>query len=234
MNSVIHAQVYFFTFWHILDKIVIHVMFLHCLHDSVLVFDVDTVEKLRQIGIVGNLVGTLPKAPQQNVFLGLPLQLSIYEVLWLVENRHASIVDSANYHKEAQPFPGTALIGKSVEYAITPDTSKSLAQCTMTTQEYLSRQTLPPLFEQKRKAFNKLRNKGYYLMPGLLFGGVFVAYPGDPLRFHSHLIVKAVERDEDVMPIEIVTSGRLATAVKKLHLLMADNDAYSIEWAGFG
>ncbi|VVT47225.1 uncharacterized protein SAPINGB_P001605 [Magnusiomyces paraingens] len=56
---------------------------------------------------------------------------------------------------------------------------------------------------------------GYYLSPGLRFGGQFVAYPGDPLRYHSHHIVTGVGYDEKFKIMDIIGGGRLGTAVKK-------------------
>lgn len=124
---------------------------------------------------------------------------------------------------------------------------------TISLREFLSGQTLPPDFQEKFAAFAYLRTRGYFMMPGLRFGGTYVAYPGDPLQFHSHLIVKVLGENKKFNLIELVTSGRLATAVKKAWVVMgkdtksteqtlADPDgispaptrAYSIEWAGFG
>jgi len=49
--------------------------------------------------ISGVLIGTLPQAPQQNVFLGLPLELMPEEARLLVEKRVAYIVDDVAAHK---------------------------------------------------------------------------------------------------------------------------------------
>ncbi|KAM9917575.1 hypothetical protein OXX59_009243, partial [Metschnikowia pulcherrima] len=68
------------------------------INDSIFVFDVDHVRILRDHGIVGVLVGSLPKAPQQNVFLGLPLQLSIYEAIWSVQAGIATLVDGLKFN----------------------------------------------------------------------------------------------------------------------------------------
>ncbi|KAG5462794.1 MAG: hypothetical protein BJ554DRAFT_3515, partial [Olpidium bornovanus] len=50
---------------------------------------------LRSHRIVGSLVGSLPRAPQQNVFLGLPLLLLEEEVNVLVEEGLAVLVDDS-------------------------------------------------------------------------------------------------------------------------------------------
>ncbi|GBL50018.1 tRNA-intron endonuclease [Candidozyma auris] len=232
-------------------------IFLPLIGNRVLIFEIDDIKKLREVGIVGVLSGTLPKAPQQNVFLGVPLQLSIYEVLWLIDNGHAKLIDSKAYHKmlmegstpqQINEGNKVRLAGPSnSHYVITPNTSPNKLDLDMNSfevsrDEYLMRQPiLHENFAKKYNAFSKLRSMGHYLMPGLRFGGTFVSYPGDPLRFHSHLIVKCVKPDEEVNLIDLVTGGRLATAVKKAWVLVSEEptrddsiDAYSIEWAGFG
>ncbi|AOA62092.1 tRNA-splicing endonuclease subunit [Komagataella phaffii] len=110
--------------------------------------------------------------------------------------------------------------------------------------------------------FSHLRKNGYFITAGLRFGGKFVAYPGDPLRYHSHLIVKPVYNGEKIELKKLVNGGRLATAVKKVYVIAGltnkiDVDGvepqleldpkefitsleaspvktFSFEWAGFG
>ena len=88
--------------------------------------------------------------------------------------------------------------------------------------------------------YEDLWKKGYYLGSGLKFGGDFLAYPGDPLRFHSHFTVTVMQGlRADISPLDIVAWGRLATAVKKSHLLATVSstgaiDYITLEWAGFG
>lgn len=66
-----------------------------------MLFDVAVVTWLRRThNILGVLVGTLPQAPQQNVFLGLPLQLMPEEARLLVEMRIAHIVYDNEWHAE--------------------------------------------------------------------------------------------------------------------------------------
>ena len=40
------------------------------------------------------------------------------------------------------------------------------------------------------KYYSYLQNKGYFINPGIKFGGDLVIYPGDPLRYHSYSIVR--------------------------------------------
>jgi tRNA-splicing endonuclease subunit Sen34 len=65
-----------------------------------LLFSIDAVTYLRrEHHICGVLIGSIPQAPQQNVFLGLPLELMLEEVRLLVEKRVAYIVDDAVAHQ---------------------------------------------------------------------------------------------------------------------------------------
>ncbi|KAL2862351.1 tRNA splicing endonuclease subunit SEN34 [Aspergillus lucknowensis] len=93
--------------------------------------------------------------------------------------------------------------------------------------------------------FAHLHSKGYFLFPGLRFGCQYLAYPGDPLRFHSHFLVVSTLWDEELDLMKIISGGRLGTGVKKGFLiggtdknLEESSDAgsnvrtFSIEWAG--
>ncbi|KAI4131554.1 MAG: hypothetical protein LQ347_002929 [Umbilicaria vellea] len=66
-----------------------------------LLYDVNTITWLRATHhILGVLIGTLPQIPQQNVFLGLPLELMQEEARLLVENGIAYIVDDLAWHNQ--------------------------------------------------------------------------------------------------------------------------------------
>ncbi|KAF9009421.1 hypothetical protein BDQ17DRAFT_1421606 [Cyathus striatus] len=89
--------------------------------------------------------------------------------------------------------------------------------------------------------FRGLWEKGYFMGGGIKFGGEYLVYPGDPLRYHSHFVASVLESPTaSLKPMEIVAHGRLGTATKKAHLLCSWDDEkkevsyLSIEWAGFG
>ncbi len=64
-----------------------------------LLYDIDTISWLRKAhNVLGVLIGTLPQFPQQNIFLGLPLQLQPEEARLLVEKNVAYIVDGLSWH----------------------------------------------------------------------------------------------------------------------------------------
>ncbi|KAI0792859.1 hypothetical protein C8Q75DRAFT_713983 [Abortiporus biennis] len=103
--------------------------------------------------------------------------------------------------------------------------------------------TYPETLHERAKCgvFNDLWEKGYYMGGGIKFGGDYLVYPGDPMRYHSHFAATVHDSPiEKLRPMEIVSHGRLGTATKKAHLLCGWDDEksevsyYSIEWAGFG
>jgi len=103
--------------------------------------------------------------------------------------------------------------------------------------------TYPSNQEERAKCavFADLWHKGYYMGNGLRFGGDWLVYPGDPLRYHSHFVATAYPSPHaPIQPMEIIAHGRLGTASKKSHLLCGWDEStnqvtyVSVEWAGFG
>lgn len=67
-----------------------------------LIFDIDAISWLRRChNICGVFVGTLPQNPQQNLFMGLPMQIMIEEAQLLLDLGLAYIVDDAKAHDVA-------------------------------------------------------------------------------------------------------------------------------------
>ncbi|KAL7419586.1 tRNA-splicing endonuclease subunit [Cryptotrichosporon argae] len=90
-------------------------------------------------------------------------------------------------------------------------------------------------------AFTALHARGYRMGLGPRFGGEYLVYPGDYLRYHAHFTSQVVVDDEPVRPAEIVAWGRLGTGTKKAGLVCCvdttderDVEFYSLEWANFG
>jgi tRNA-splicing endonuclease subunit Sen34 len=97
--------------------------------------------------------------------------------------------------------------------------------------------------------YKYLNSRGYYTTPGLRFGGDYSVYPGDPFRYHAHYMANSYGWDEGIPMLDLVTSGRLGTAVKKSFLFGAEKPGkeiggpakeggqgevrvFCIEWAG--
>lgn len=93
--------------------------------------------------------------------------------------------------------------------------------------------------EQVRcKVFSDLWQKGYFITNGNKFGGDYLVYPGDPLRFHSHFIVKILPCGERLTGLDLVSVGRLGSTVKKTSVLasvdLSGKVIYtSVQWSGF-
>ncbi|KAJ3814851.1 hypothetical protein F5876DRAFT_86145 [Lentinula aff. lateritia] len=304
------------------------------------IWDVDDLNRIRSDHrLCGLLVGTLPHLSQQNVFLGLPSQLTPEEATLLVEKEYAVFVDDASAYPEpslsqfqqwsteqkeyikhqqvvlgagntktqevaqlavseeairkrkdrelkrqqkamelrilqdmeGDPVAGSELLIPVAIPAVNAGPSTSLTtpsahtqynicittpssalswyspdSCTYSTIEAAQEAGIWdfPLNLQDRArygVFKDLWEQGYFLGGGIRFGGDYLVYPGDPLRYHSHFCATVIESPtHSIQPMEIVAHGRLGTATKKTHLFCGWDDEkktvsyLSIEWAGFG
>ncbi|KAA8899481.1 hypothetical protein TRICI_006335 [Trichomonascus ciferrii] len=261
-----------------------------------LIYDIEHLKRLREeYHICGTLVGILPQVPQQNVFMGLPLELMPEDVYYLVEDlKVAHVVDDKAVHKsavervnerdletlrkkrseeqEAQMAAHREMAWRKRQDALERKAKKkgevfipegeekkkevlgSMADASSNVEIPSTSNELPGYDTFRHQGgisqllvrpsvgrynmYKYLHEKGYFLSPGIRFGGQFLAYPGDPLRFHSHHTAIGFEDDEKFGVLDIVGGGRLGTAVKKCWVVGAQNDeeyrAYSVEWAGFG
>jgi tRNA-splicing endonuclease subunit Sen34 len=302
-----------------------------------MLYDVNAVTYLRrEHNISGVLTGTLPQASQQNVFLGLPLELMPEEARLLVEKKVAYIVDDVAEHKRNYLNSGLGVeerkafqaalrkqgLGAAAEATkksddrkkaalkklgatsgdwndipddmFTPDPSRkkkparrvvsaspsvpSTPPAVNSDEESLfglpSRPPIsrppssgppvgppsgppksarsvsstadgstgpepygvtpttshPPLQAQKPTdmdsaelpevpdsypLYKHLHEQGYFMAPGLRFGCQYMAYPGDPLRFHSHFLCNGMTWDQEFDLLDLVGGGRLGTGTKK-------------------
>jgi len=85
--------------------------------------------------------------------------------------------------------------------------------------------------------YEDLWSRGYFISAASKFGGDYLLYPGDPLRFHAHFVVVIVDYTELLPMNEIISIGRLAVTVKKSPLLASLNEHnipiyYTIDWQG--
>ncbi|KAF0479757.1 tRNA-intron endonuclease catalytic domain-like protein [Gigaspora margarita] len=96
-----------------------------------------------------------------------------------------------------------------------------------------------PKEKYKFNIYCDLWNRGYFITNGIKFGGDYLLYPGDPLRYHSHFIATIIDMNKELSPMDIITFGRMGTAVKKSYMLCSwdtneDKAVYvCIEWAGY-
>jgi len=87
------------------------------------------------------------------------------------------------------------------------------------------------------RVYLDLWEKGYYLTTGAKFGGDLLAYPGDPVKYHSFYIVIIIPWGKKVVPFDIISAGRLGATVKKTALLCSVSDLdevvyTSVKWSG--
>lgn len=269
------------------------------------VYELEDVKLLRErYHIAGTLTGVLPAAPQQNVFMGLPLELMPEDVAWLVNEADAAyVVDDAAAHwaaaeaatdadreaseaareereriqteqykenawrKREAAMAAQRAKGKPVKEVSRDDFYASIdALSKAGVSVEIPDVTDLPAYDAERARYasgdarasstavrapspaayamyRHLHSKGYFLSPALRFGGQFLAYPGDSLRYHSHYIAIGYDWDTPFSVMDVVGGGRLGTTVKKCWVVGASPDtadpsayyaAYSIEWAGFG
>lgn len=283
-----------------------------------LVYDPDTVSYLRrEHNICGVFIGSLPQAPQQNVFLGLPLELMPEEARLLVEKAVAYVVDDVLSHKKTFLHNGLSLEERKAFQAALrkqglaaaksktqrgddkrkaalarkaesegwndipedmlesprdrhralhaekpkPSASEADGDVLFTAPEepakrasitkasepepflvtpatsYPPTESMTPSLGNKTSVaealpsyplYKHLHDQGYFMSPGLRFGCQFVAYPGDPLRFHSHFLCNGMDWDQEFDLLDLVGGGRLGTGVKKGFLIGGDSEEVSV------
>ncbi|ETS83827.1 hypothetical protein PFICI_05703 [Pestalotiopsis fici W106-1] len=78
--------------------------------DRYLLFDIDDIMYLRRHhNICSPFVGTMPQAPSQSVFMGLPIELMAEEAMVLVRKKAAYVVDDAAFHPSRLASPDPAV-----------------------------------------------------------------------------------------------------------------------------
>nr|ACE79081.1 TRNA splicing endonuclease 34 homolog (predicted) [Sorex araneus] len=93
-----------------------------------------------------------------------------------------------------------------------------------------------PAHELRYSIYRDLWERGFFLSAAGKFGGDFLVYPGDPLRFHAHYIAQCWA-PEDAIPLQdLISAGRLGTSVRKTLLLCSPQPdgkvVYtSLQWA---
>eukprot|EP00474_Spongospora_subterranea_P001752 CRZ02210.1 hypothetical protein [Spongospora subterranea] len=77
----------------------------------------------------------------------------------------------------------------------------------------------------QQSIFEELWNRHMWVTPGLKFGANMLAYQGSPDQYHSTYIIIVKQSDEKIPVLDIISVGRLATAVNKLVVVAAcDSD----------
>ncbi|XP_068601466.1 tRNA-splicing endonuclease subunit Sen34 [Brachionichthys hirsutus] len=257
-----------------------------------LLWRVKDLQSLRSQGLVGALLGSLPRTPHQNVRLGRPLLLLPEEERLLTERHAAAASPAANLqgggalalqvqqHEEeqlrsyeeqsvlaledrkvallraltsgsetgAEDLPGRL---EALDHSFHFPRSASAVQLS-TARAGLSYCPEDRAFLQanwpirghnnlqcdvRYQVFRDLRGRGFYLTSAGKFGGDFLVYPGDPLRFHAHFIAVCLSVDESVCTLDVLALARLGSNVKKTVLLCSPGAGggvlyTSLQWSG--
>ncbi|XP_031165331.2 tRNA-splicing endonuclease subunit Sen34 [Sander lucioperca] len=258
-----------------------------------LLWRVGDLRSVRAQGLVGALLGALPRTPRQNVRLGRPLLLLPEEERLLTErhvtpptapstdNQDGGVELQVQQYQEAQQRSyeeqsvlaledrKSALLramtssptesgDESLQRRLVAlESSFSFPRSAMAVQLSTARAGLSycadardflradwpiraqdePRRAARYQVFRDLRGRGFYLTSAGKFGGDFLVYPGDPLRFHAHFIAVCVSLDESLSLLDILAVSRLGSNVKKTVLLCSPGTdgrvAYtSLQWSG--
>uniref|UniRef100_A0A3Q3A1C1 tRNA-splicing endonuclease subunit Sen34 n=1 Tax=Kryptolebias marmoratus TaxID=37003 RepID=A0A3Q3A1C1_KRYMA len=255
-----------------------------------LLWRVQDLRTIRSLGLVGALLGSLPRTPRQNLRLGRPLLLLPEEERLLRENRAAAVLPEQNQVREPRQYEEEQQRSFQEQSALALEDRKSALLRAMTSSraesgtgfdEALQRRLLDldqnftfpqsalavqlsttraglsycpearaflqanwpvraqddPCCEARYQVFRDLRGRGFFLTSAGKFGGDFLVYPGDPLRFHAHFIAVCLTLDESICLLDVLAVARLGSNVKKTVLLCspAPDGAVrytSLQWSG--
>ncbi|KAM6933385.1 tRNA-splicing endonuclease subunit Sen34 [Xenentodon cancila] len=251
-----------------------------------LLWRVQDLKAVRSHGLVGALLGSLPRTPRQNTRLGRPLLLLPEEERLLREEVGSAALPPHNQdggaelglqYEEEQRWSlkeqrvlaledrKVALIRTSQETDLeslkgrleTLDQNFSFPTSALAVQLSTARAGLcycsearaflradqpfkvqdDPHHDSRYQVFRDLRGRGFFLTSAGKFGGDFLVYPGDPLRFHAHFIAICLCLDESICLLDVLAVARLGSNVKKTVLLCSPvpdgSVCYtSLQWSG--
>ncbi|CAB0019389.1 unnamed protein product [Nesidiocoris tenuis] len=225
------------------------------------IWDADDWLKLRkEHRIVGNLIGSLANIPRQDVVRGMPMVLLPEEVTLLLEKNIAVLMKVSDetepdakkeeykqylekVQKEQEEFLSKSrLVNRKISYKMKQfflgfniKSNPWLKETMLCQGEWPYPKTA---FETlKYRVFKDLWEKGLYLTNGSKFGGHFLAYPGDPLKFHAFYVVVVHLPENSISPLDLVRHARLGTHTKKTFVIASTNSENriiysSFEWTG--
>lgn len=89
-------------------------------------------------------------------------------------------------------------------------------------------------FREKLMVYEKLRNAGFVVTPGIKFGADFAAYERGPGLDHAPYLVRVATPSNKLTATDIVLAGRLATTVRKQFIIaIADFSKSEVSFVGF-
>ena len=134
--------------------------------DRYFLYSADTISWLRrEHHILGVLVGTLAQIPQQNVFLGIPLELQPEEARLLVEEEVAYIVDDLQWHRRT--YADMTNEEKEAYRAALKQEGQNMANAGVEESRKRSEQALKRR-QQQRKGKGTGENRNHEFVPALV------------------------------------------------------------------
>ena len=155
------------------------------LQDRAIVWDTNSARKLYAEGYFGKPLGI--RKPKGTEF-DRPLELSLFETLYLAEKGKIEVLDSVS--------------GLPIKIEELKNQSKKSHD----------------LFLDKYTVYKDLREKGYVVRPGLKFGTHFAVYEKGPGIDHAPFLTEVTPKGTSLFPISLVRAGRLATTVRKRYV----------------
>ncbi|GIX75071.1 tRNA-splicing endonuclease subunit Sen34 [Caerostris darwini] len=123
--------------------------------------------------------------------------------------------------------------------------SKEFCRVQLFTECPWKQETLPVILNYPSTEREKIRcavykdlwEKDYYITAGSKFGGDFLAYQGDPLKYHALFIVVCMCEEQTLQGYDLVVYGRLGHQVKKTVILASLDeegqvDYVTLDWEG--
>ena len=166
--------------------------------------------------LVGSLVGAISKAAhgRQAHEGGPPLALAYEEALLAAEEGIITVVD----FNEPEPAADADAAAGASDAAATAGSSDAAADDAEPPERVVPLEEIRLLRPERlmyAKVFRDLWTQGHYVTMGARFGGDFLAYAGDPMRVHAHLIVHVIPSASEMVATELVACARLANTAKK-------------------
>ena len=163
--------------------------------------------------LVGSLVGAISKAAhgRQAHEGGPPLALAYEEALLAAEEGIITVVD----FNEPEPVADAATGSSDAAAAGSSDAAADDAEPPERVVPLEEIRLLRPERLMYAKVFRDLWTQGHFVTMGARFGGDFLAYAGDPMRVHAHLIVHVIPSASEMVATELVACARLANTAKK-------------------
>jgi hypothetical protein len=173
--------------------------------------------------IVGGTVGALPTNKRQ----------TFEEALLAAEEGLAEVVDASALRGRAAAGAATdpaAPLPQSGWFGIAAESAEWAADEELAQLAPAQLRLVPGARPLHAQVYRALWARGFYITSGSGFGADYLAYPGDPLRHHAHLIVHVARPGRPMRAAELACAARLANSVKKTAVLAEAAEATDVRF----